>query len=60
MTPPDLRAFASPVGVTGSADALRQTMARFSSGVTVVTALRQGVRHAMTATAVCSVSLTPP
>lgn len=46
--------------VAGSADALRQVMAHFSSGVTVVTAIRAGVKHAMTATAICSVSLTPP
>jgi flavin reductase (DIM6/NTAB) family NADH-FMN oxidoreductase RutF len=46
--------------VAGSADALRHVMGQFSSGVTVVTALRQGVKHAMTATAVCSVSLEPP
>ena len=46
--------------VPGSADALRRVMAQFTSGVTVVTALRAGVKHAMTATAVCSVSLTPP
>ena len=46
--------------VAGSADALRHVMAQFSSGVTVVTAVRQGVKHAMTATAVCSVSLVPP
>ena len=47
-------------GVTGSADALRHVMAHFASGVTVVTALRHGVKHAMTATAVSSVSLVPP
>src|SRR3712207_2286909 len=35
-------------------------MRQFASGVTVVTALRQGIKHAMTATAVCSVSLVPP
>ena len=46
--------------VAGSADALRHVMAQFSSGVTVVTALRHEVKHAMTATAVCSVSLVPP
>ena len=46
--------------VPGSADALRHVMAQFRSGVTVVTALRNGVKHAMTATAVCSVSLEPP
>lgn len=46
--------------VPGSADALRHVMAQFTSGVTVVTALRAGVKHAMTATAICSVSLTPP
>jgi flavin reductase (DIM6/NTAB) family NADH-FMN oxidoreductase RutF len=46
--------------VAGSAEALRRVMAHFASGVTVVTALRAGVKHAMTATAICSVSLTPP
>ena len=30
-------------GVAGSADALRQVMTQFSSGVTVVTAVRHGV-----------------
>jgi flavin reductase len=48
------------LGVTGSADALRHVMSQFCSGVTVVTALRQGIKHAMTATAVSSVSLVPP
>jgi flavin reductase len=48
------------LGVAGSADALRHVMGHFSSGVTIVTALRQGIKHAMTATAVCSVSLVPP
>ena len=48
------------LGVAGSADALRRVMSQFSSGVTIVTALRHGIKHAMTATAVCSVSLTPP
>lgn len=47
-------------GIAGSAEALRQVMTQFASGVTVVTALRQGVKHAMTATAVSSVSLVPP
>jgi flavin reductase (DIM6/NTAB) family NADH-FMN oxidoreductase RutF len=46
--------------VAGSAEALRQVMTQFFSGVTVVTALRHGVKHAMTATAVSSVSLVPP
>jgi flavin reductase (DIM6/NTAB) family NADH-FMN oxidoreductase RutF len=48
------------LGVAGSADALRRVMSQFSSGVTIVTALRDGIKHAMTATAVCSVSLVPP
>jgi flavin reductase len=48
------------LGVAGSADALRQVMGQFCSGVTVVTALRDGIKHAMTATAVSSVSLVPP
>jgi flavin reductase len=48
------------LGVAGSADAIRRVMSQFSSGVTIVTALRHGIKHAMTATAVCSVSLMPP
>jgi flavin reductase len=48
------------LGVAGSADALRQVMGHFASGVTIVTALRRGIKHAMTATAICSVSLLPP
>ena len=40
--------------------ALRATMADFASGVTIVTSQWQGVAHAMTATAFCSVSLDPP
>lgn len=47
-------------GVAGSAEALRHVMGHFATGVTVVTALRHGVKHAMTATAVSSVSLVPP
>jgi flavin reductase len=47
-------------GVAGSPEALRHVMGQFASGVTIVTAVRDGVRHAMTATAVCSVSLDPP
>lgn len=35
-------------------------MARFASGVTVVTTVRDGVGHALTATAFASVSLEPP
>jgi flavin reductase (DIM6/NTAB) family NADH-FMN oxidoreductase RutF len=38
----------------------RSVLAEFVSGVTVVTAQWQGVAHAMTATAFCSVSLEPP
>ena len=47
-------------GVPGSSDALRHVMGHFASGVTIATALYHGVKHAMTATAVCSVSLEPP
>jgi flavin reductase (DIM6/NTAB) family NADH-FMN oxidoreductase RutF len=47
-------------GESASAAALRQTMADFASGVTIVTTQWQGVAHAMTATAFCSVSLDPP
>ena len=42
------------------ADALRQVMAHYASGVTVVTALHSEGFHGMTATAFCSVSLEPP
>ncbi len=48
------------MSVEGSADALRFAMSHFPSGVTVVTALVDGMAHAMTATAVCAVSLQPP
>jgi len=47
-------------GVPGSSDALRHVMGHFASGVTIATALHHGIKHAMTATAVCSVSLEPP
>jgi flavin reductase len=47
-------------GVPGSPDALRHVMGHFASGVAVATALHHGIKHAMTATAVCSVSLEPP
>jgi flavin reductase (DIM6/NTAB) family NADH-FMN oxidoreductase RutF len=47
-------------GVPGSPEALRHVMGHFASGVTVATALLRGIKHAMTATAVCSVSLDPP
>ncbi len=47
-------------GVPGSAEALRHVMGRFTSGVTIVTALRADIKYAMTATAVSSVSLEPP
>ncbi len=47
-------------GVPGTAEALRHAMGHFSSSVTVVTAISGGQAHAMTATAVSSVSLEPP
>jgi flavin reductase (DIM6/NTAB) family NADH-FMN oxidoreductase RutF len=40
--------------------AFRRTMADFAAGVTIVTTTWQGMAHAMTATAFCSVSLNPP
>ena len=55
VTAPDLA-----YSVAGSADALRHVMGHFASGVTIATALHLGIKHAMTATAVCSVSLEPP
>jgi len=39
---------------------LRNAMAHFASGVTVVTTLADGHDHAMTANSLCSVSLEPP
>lgn len=51
---------APAVGAAGSAAALRHVMGHFASGVTVVSTVTDGVPHAMTATAVCSVSLEPP
>lgn len=47
-------------GVPGSPNALRNVMGHFASGVTIATALHHGIKHAMTATAICSVSLEPP
>ncbi len=44
---------------TPAANTLRRVMSHFESGVTIVTAVREGVAHAMTATAVSAVSLTP-
>ena len=51
---------ASTFGVPGSPDALRHVMGHFASGVTIATALHRGIKHAMTATAVCAVSFDPP
>jgi flavin reductase (DIM6/NTAB) family NADH-FMN oxidoreductase RutF len=41
-------------------DAMRRTLGRFTTGVTVVTTARDGDVHAMTANAFTSVSLDPP
>jgi flavin reductase (DIM6/NTAB) family NADH-FMN oxidoreductase RutF len=41
-------------------DALRQAMRRWTSGVAIVTAQHQGVRHGMTVNSFTSVSLQPP
>ena len=41
-------------------DEFRQTLGRFASGVTVMTALHGGEKRGMTANAFVSVSLTPP
>jgi flavin reductase (DIM6/NTAB) family NADH-FMN oxidoreductase RutF len=60
LHPGEPAAAAEPPAVAGSPGALRHVMGQFASGVTIVTAVRGGVRHAMTATAVCSVSLEPP
>lgn len=47
-------------GRTREAELLRRAMTRLSSGVAVVATQWQGRLHAMTATALCSVSLDPP
>ena len=41
-------------------DVLRQAMRNWSTGVTIVTAQHQGVRHGMTVSSFTSVSLQPP
>jgi flavin reductase (DIM6/NTAB) family NADH-FMN oxidoreductase RutF len=46
--------------IPAQSEVLRQAMSRLSAGVAVVSASWQGRLHAMTATAVCSVSLEPP
>jgi flavin reductase (DIM6/NTAB) family NADH-FMN oxidoreductase RutF len=47
-------------GAVGSGEALRHVMANFVAGVTVVSTIWRDIPHAMTATAVSSVSLDPP
>jgi flavin reductase len=47
-------------GSAGSAATLRHVMGSFITGVTIVSTVWQDVAHAMTATAVSSVSLDPP
>jgi flavin reductase (DIM6/NTAB) family NADH-FMN oxidoreductase RutF len=47
-------------GMPGSAAVLRHVMGHFVSGVSVATTVLDGVAHALTATAVSSVSLHPP
>ena len=44
----------------GDAQQLKDTLASFPTGVTVVTAVHDGKIHGMTANAFCSVSLDPP
>lgn len=48
--------------MSGTVDtrAFRDALGRFASGVTVVSTVHEGVDHAMTASAFCSVSLDPP
>jgi flavin reductase (DIM6/NTAB) family NADH-FMN oxidoreductase RutF len=46
--------------MTIESDSLRQAMRFWATGVTVVTAEYQGVRHGMTVSSFTSVSLTPP
>lgn len=45
---------------TFNPEQLRQTMRRWSSGVTIVTAAYDGTRHGMTVSSFTSVSLEPP
>jgi flavin reductase (DIM6/NTAB) family NADH-FMN oxidoreductase RutF len=46
--------------VTVDPEALRDTLSRFASGVTVVTVAADGTLHGMTASSFASVSLDPP
>lgn len=57
----DDRSAADRPGLSSDADVarFRRAMARFATGVTVVTAVVQGMDHAMTANAFTSVSLDP-
>lgn len=43
-----------------ASDAFRLAMRRFASTVSVISTVKAGARHAMTATAVTSLSMTPP
>jgi flavin reductase len=54
--PPEL----APVTADPAGTQLRSVLREFPTGITVVTAVVDGVCHAMTANAFCSVSLEPP
>jgi flavin reductase (DIM6/NTAB) family NADH-FMN oxidoreductase RutF len=62
VDPPDAGQFLSGAGVSPrlSPEEFRAALGRFATGVTVVTAVLDGVDHAMTASALASVSLRPP
>ncbi|MGH3097332.1 MAG: flavin reductase family protein [Streptosporangiales bacterium] len=50
----------APAGERDFQVAFRGVLGRFATGVTVMTTLADGVDHAMTASAFCSVSMEPP
>jgi flavin reductase (DIM6/NTAB) family NADH-FMN oxidoreductase RutF len=60
--PGALQAFGMVARVWMAIDAarFRQVLARFASGVTVITAFDEGKLHGATASAFCSLSLNPP
>ena len=58
MTPEPLPADTADAVV--DADSFRRALGRFATGITVATALHDGVDHAMTANSFTSVSLDPP
>lgn len=61
MSQPDAKATPSAAGVSAEAAAFRDVIRHLASGVTIITSSsKSGEPVGMTATAVCSVSATPP